>query len=216
MNKFCAAIKLTVFILWALVLASVQWIFLFFVKGPASYFLPQIFHAGCAKILNIKFTITGTPVKGRQVFFVSNHLSHFDIFVLGSLLRASFVAKEEVEHWAVFGFLANLQQTAYISRASSNAIKAKNHIEAMIESGKSIILFPEGTSTRGESVLDFKSTLFTLPLQYADKGMAIQPITIVLKTVDGKQADTKELRIFMHGIAIIRSKCHLMSGTLCR
>ena len=126
-------------------------------------------------------------------FFVGNHLSHFDIFVIG-WLKASFLAKEEIATWPVFGFLTKLQQTAFISRSAKDAAKVKNNVDAMIDEGKNLIMFPEGTSTRGDTVLDFKSSLFSLALAHADRGFVLQPFTIILHKVDGRKSDTQELK----------------------
>ncbi len=194
MRTFLAFVKLALFAVWSLFCIPLQLAALQFTNGPGAYYVPVLWHAGVLKIFRLRVRVKGQPVTGKQVFFVGNHLSHFDIFALGSLIRASFVAKEEVGQWAGIGFLANLQQTAYISRASGQANVARNNIQRMIEDGKSIVLFPEGTSTRGTSVLDFKSSLFSLPLQFAGRGLVIQPFTILLREVDGKTADTKELQ----------------------
>lgn len=194
MRSIVAILKLIAMALASLLTAPIQYLLLIFVKGKSSYIVPTIWHTLIAKSLGLKFNLIGQPAHNQQVFFVGNHLSHFDIFILGSLLKASFVAKEEIAKWPLIGFLSRLQQTAFISRSSGQASQASNSIRSMIDQGKSIILFPEGTSTRGETVLDFKSSLFSLPLEYASKGLKIQPFTFRLLTVDGKPADTQYLQ----------------------
>src|SRR4051812_12273711 len=46
------------------------------------------------RILGIRVSIEGTPVKG-PVLFVSNHISWYDIPVLQSIIPTGFVAKAE-------------------------------------------------------------------------------------------------------------------------
>ena len=48
--------------------------------------------------------------------FVANHISWADIPVLGGVLDAAFVAKSEVEGFALVGWLANLARTVYVDR----------------------------------------------------------------------------------------------------
>lgn len=194
MRKLIAGLKLAGMGLVSLLTIPPQFLIMALTKGKAAYYLPQLWHKTVSKILGLKVEFIGAAISDQQVFFVGNHLSHFDIFILGSKIRASFVAKEELGKWPFIGMLCRLQQTALISRASGQASQATNSVKNMIDLGKSIILFPEGTSTRGDSVLDFKSSLFSLPLDYADKGLKIQPFTIRLLTVNDKPADTIELK----------------------
>ena len=161
-------------------------------KGNASYFIPQLWHKAMCRILNIRVRFSGKPVAASQAFFIGNHLSHYDIFALGSRLRASFVAKNDLENSPVVKFMCELQQTAFISRSSSAAATASSNVRTMLDEGKSVILFPEGTSTRGDTVLDFKSTLFSLPIEYAGKGVRIQPFTQIVRAIDGIKPVTKE------------------------
>lgn len=194
MRELASIIKLSAFAIWCLIAIPFQAIVLKFAKGKTSYVIPQFWHKYVCRIFGLNFEIIGKPVKKRQVFFVGNHLSHFDIFILGSIIRASFVAKDDLAKSPVVAFFCRLQQTAFISRSSGQASAVRNNIQEMLDKGKSIILFAEGTSTRGETVLPFKSSLFSLPLAYAEKGLQIQPFTIKLLEVDGKPADSKELR----------------------
>ena len=189
-----SAFKLSLMALVSISLIPCQMLVMAFSKGKAAYFFARLWHKAVCAILGIKVEFIGKPATHSQIFFVGNHLSHFDIFILASKLKASFVAKEDLANSPVVNFFCKLQQTALISRSSSQAAKVSNNVKSMLDSGKDIILFPEGTSTRGETVLDFKSSLFSLPLEYAPKGIKIQPFTIKLLRVDGKPAITKELQ----------------------
>lgn len=125
---------------------------------------------------------------------MSNHLSYLDIPVLGSLIRSSFVAKSEVEAWPLFGFLSKLQQTEFIQRKRSQARNQKSVLQSRIESGESLIVFPEGTSTDGQTVLPFKSSLFSLAFPEDKSDIYVQPITIKIKSINGKPVQNQETR----------------------
>lgn len=192
MRSAIAALKITAFALWCLAVVPPQYIFLLLHKGQGAYALPHIWQRGVCWIFRLKVRTEGTPNKNGQTIYVSNHLSYLDIPVIGSTLRASFVAKNDVASWPVFGFLSRMQQTAFISRTSKDASKEKNTLEGMMHDGKSLIIFPEGTSTDGRDVLPFKSSLFSLALKHANPNLMIQPFTLQLDLVEGHTPATQD------------------------
>jgi 1-acyl-sn-glycerol-3-phosphate acyltransferase len=91
---------------------------------------------------------------------VCNHLSYLDILVLAALAPCVFVAKQEVKSWPVFGWFAQLGGTVFVRRERrSQAAQTVDEIELVLRSGQLVILFPEGTSSSGDTVLPFKSSL---------------------------------------------------------
>ncbi len=184
MDTIRGIFKLMLFAMLVILVVPTQGLILLITRGPFSYHLPTLWHAGVAKALGIRFTVTGTPNTGHQTLYMSNHLSYLDIPIIGGMIKASFVAKSEVEGWALFGFLATLQQTAFIQRKRSEIKKQKNSLQARIEDGQSLIIFPEGTSTDGREVLPFKSSLFSLVLFEGNDDLYIQPVSVSLLTTD--------------------------------
>lgn len=195
MRKIAAALKLSGFAGLIVAAVPLQLLLLTFCRGPASYILPNLWHKGVCRTLGIRIRVYGTPETGRQVFYVGNHLSYLDIPALGSVIRGSFVAKKDVESWPLFGFLSKLQQTAFISRSRSDASQEKNALDRMLGEGKSLILFPEGTSTDGRDVVPFKSSLFSIVLRdEVRSGLILQPFTIKLIRANGAPPDTQKIR----------------------
>ena len=148
-----------------------------FAKGDTAYVIPHLWQKGVCFIFQINVQISGTPVSGNNIIYVSNHLSYLDIPALGSILKASFVAKREVASWPVFGFLSKLQQTGFIDRRGHTAQTAKDDLQKMLQKGKNLILFPEGTSSDGRSILPFKASLFELAL-HNKMNITVQPVKI--------------------------------------
>lgn len=194
MPVLIASLKLFAFALACLIVVLTQSPVLLFTRGPGAYIVPCIWHRVVCKIFNIRFEIEGTPETNGQVLLLSNHISYLDIPVLGSVLKASFVAKKDVESWPVFGFLAKLQQTAFINRSRSAAQSESNSLSGMLSEGKSLIIFPEGTSTDGREVRPFKSSLFALPLQEEHKDLIIQTLTIRMEMVDSSEVTSQDIR----------------------
>jgi 1-acyl-sn-glycerol-3-phosphate acyltransferase len=118
------------------------------------------------------------------VVHVANHLSYLDVQVLGQRLRTRFVAKEDVRSWPLFGLLARLQQTVFISRARQRAGDVGAIVAAALADDHGLCLFPEGTSSDGSRVLPFKSSVFAPLLGVRDA--IVQPVRIELLSVDGR------------------------------
>lgn len=164
-------------------------------KGRHAYIIPHIWHKGVCAIFGIRCEVQGEPVTDRQVMYLSNHLSYLDIPLLASVLhRNSFVAKSEVSGWPVFGYLSKLQQTVFIQRSRSAAAKEAGSLDSVLHAGRNLTLFPEGTSTDGRSVIPFKSSLFSIPLQEGLEHLALQPVTISILSIDGEQPISQEVR----------------------
>ncbi|MCB1531524.1 MAG: 1-acyl-sn-glycerol-3-phosphate acyltransferase [Alphaproteobacteria bacterium] len=194
MRTLIASLKLALLVLNSLWVIPLQSLLLLFTKGPAIYILPSYWHRIAGFIFGIKPEINGAPHTGGQTLYMSNHISYLDIPLLGGVIKSSFLAKSEVKGWAVFGFLADLQRTAYIRRQRSKIAEEKNALQSRLSAGESMIIFPEGTSTSGYEVEPFKSGLFSLALNDPARNMAIQPITIRIVEVNGKPPETKEER----------------------
>jgi 1-acyl-sn-glycerol-3-phosphate acyltransferase len=92
---------------------------------------------------------------------VSNHLSYLDVLAYASIAPCVFVAKQEVQSWPVFGTFATMAGTIYVDRErrAGNA-DASVLIERALQAGVPVVLFPEGTSSDGASVLRFHSRFF--------------------------------------------------------
>ena len=118
---------------------------------------------------------------------VCNHLSYLDILVLASITPAVFVAKREVKKWPIFGWFASRGGTVFIDRERRSHVgPVTQEIEEVLKRGVLVVLFPEGTSSGGETVLPFKSSLLEPATQ------SIHPLSIGVvgyELDDGKVSD---------------------------
>jgi 1-acyl-sn-glycerol-3-phosphate acyltransferase len=116
---------------------------------------------GCRRLLRVFHT--NVSAKGNiptSGLLVSNHLGYLDILVLGALAPSIFVAKRDVRRWPVFGWFAILGGTLFADRGKRLQVGALNEkLRAILDAGALVVLFPEGTSSNGETVLPFKSSL---------------------------------------------------------
>ena len=185
MNQIRAVLIIGLIILWTMVLIPPHLI-LRAVFPSKRYALPQVFHKGIARLLRLKIVITGTPSAAQPTLFIINHISWLDIPVVGSFLKGSFVAKEEVAHYPFVGFAATLQDTIFIARTRPSVRDHKDGMKEHLENGDNIFLFPEGTSSNGFVLHDFKSAYFALAEQNSgDEPLIVQPVTLAYSKMDG-------------------------------
>lgn len=112
-----------------------------------------------ARILHVNIIVQGTP-PASPFFLVSNHLSYLDVLLYQTQMPCVFVAKSEVAHWPVIGWLARAIGTLFINRKSRrDVVRVNQEIEQALTSGDGVILFPEGTSSKGATVLPFKTAI---------------------------------------------------------
>jgi len=124
-------------------------------------------HAWCrfaCRVLGIRVRTYGSmPSSG---LLISNHLSYLDIVVLSSIRPCVFVAKRDVASWPLFGWLARVAGTIFVDRERRfSSPKAVDAIGDAIANGAVVVIFLEGTSSDGSTVLPFKSALLESAVQ---------------------------------------------------
>ena len=128
--------------------------------------------------ININFDTTKHNKKNKGVLYISNHVSWFDIICLGTILNARFIAKKEVSKMGIFGFLAKLSNTFFIDNENKNKIIEYNHlIQKKLQDGENFIIFPEGTTSDGNGIKQFKSSMLECAFDKKNQ-INIQPISI--------------------------------------
>jgi 1-acyl-sn-glycerol-3-phosphate acyltransferase len=129
-------------------------------------FREWLFRATCRRLLALlraQVRVSG-PLPEPPFLLATNHLSYVDILVLASRMPMRFVAKAEVRRWPLLGPICHGFGTIFIDRSDRRDIpRVLAEIERALGRGEGVILFPEGTSSSGESVLPFRSPLLALP-----------------------------------------------------
>ena len=131
----------------------------------------------CLWLAGLRLRVHGTPI--RQGVLAANHSSWLDILALRAVRLIYFVSKAEVANWPGVGFITRITGTIFIERRRSQAKQQEAMLRDRIQQDELLCLFPEGTSTDGLRVLDFKSSLFSA-LFKDDEGTDIQaqPVTV--------------------------------------
>jgi len=124
-------------------------------------------------ICRVQVSITGTATQAPALF-VANHMGWLDILVLGACLPVSFVAKAEVKRWPVVGWLCASADTLFVERGNLHSTaQISRSILRTLQRGRSVLLFPEGTSTDGSVVKPFRRRLFRPALEAACPTQAV-------------------------------------------
>ena len=144
---------------------------------------PIYFHKLCCRIMGIRVEVEGQLAEEDPYLVVANHSSYLDIIVLGSLIPGSFISKKEVASWPVFNILAWLQRTIFIERKRNQVNTHTKLINRRLAQKDNLILFPEGTSTDGNRVVRFKSSLFAVTTGHDE--LMIQPVSIAYSKLNG-------------------------------
>jgi 1-acyl-sn-glycerol-3-phosphate acyltransferase len=107
---------------------------------------------------------------------VANHISWLDIVGLLAVEPAAFLAKREVLDWPVFGRMAARMGTVFIDRGALRALPdGVARLAALLRSGRSVGVFPEGTTWCSPPGGQFRRAAFQAAL---DAGAPVRPLTI--------------------------------------
>jgi len=183
MKTLRAAVRVVLFVASTILLHRTWWITHFFV--PNHVYWRQVFFGAWTKsfvvISGMRIEVIGTPPK-PPFFLVTNHLSYTDISALRSVVPGVFVAKAEVASWPIGGTICRDMGTIFIDRGNRRDIpRAGEQIIERLDAGEGVIVFPEGTSGRGDRVLPFKSSF----LEFAARSrLAISYAAISYRTPD--------------------------------
>jgi 1-acyl-sn-glycerol-3-phosphate acyltransferase len=137
------------------------------------------------RIMNLRVVRVGAPAPGPALW-AANHVSWLEAVALQSVSPLCFVAKSEVGRWPVIGRIAKAAGTLFLRRGSPRAAARAAEAAALrLAEGRSVAVFPEGTSTAGDEVLAFKSALFEAP---ARLGCDVQPVSVFYPRRPGTRA----------------------------
>jgi 1-acyl-sn-glycerol-3-phosphate acyltransferase len=158
-------------------------------------------------LCGVRVSQRGTPVLQGGVLWVVNHISWLDIFVLNCVRATAFVAKSEIRHWPLIGWLAAGAGTIFIERASRHAVHKVGHaMQAHFAREQAVGLFPEGTTSSGFDLLPFYANLFEPARKAATR---IQPVALLYF----HQGRRSELAAFVGEQTLLESLWQVLSNS---
>lgn len=139
------------------------------------------------RILNVSLSIHGARPTSvvRNLIVAANHISWLDIFVINATQPARFIAKAEIRDWPIAGWLCDKSGTIFIQRARRHdTVRINDTMRNVLAEGATIGFFPEGTTTAGDKLLKFHTSLFEPAVVNA---ATIAPAAISYRTSDGER-----------------------------
>ena len=143
--------------------------------------------AKLVRIAGLRVGVAGPPppAHGEAAMIAANHISWIDIFVVMSVRPARFIAKSEIRDWPVAGWIAERAGTLFIRRARRHdTARINDRVHGALAQGDCVGLFPEGTTTEGDSLLHFHTSLFEPAVANA---ATIHPAAIRYEHADGSR-----------------------------
>ena len=156
------------------VMVPMHYLFRIFAYGSP---FPMWFLRFAARISGARVKVHGTHLK-RDVFYIANHVSWLDILSLAGACGTAFVAKAELARAPLVGWLAKMNRTVFVKREERMSVANQiNSLKEALADNWSVTVFPEGTTTDGQSLLPFKTSMLSV-LEPPPPGVMVQPVLI--------------------------------------
>jgi len=134
------------------------------------------------RVANIEVKITGSPIT-EPALWVCNHVSWMDVLILAGDNTLDFLAKSEVADWPLVGKLVQKAGTLFVDRSNKfQAYRALPELQKRIRSGTPVVVFPEGTTSDGQTTLPFKPMFYQAAVR---ESLWVQPVSLRYENPDG-------------------------------
>lgn len=176
--------------------------------------LTQAWAQKLLRILNVTLSIHGARPDddARNLYVVANHISWLDIFVINATQPSRFIAKSEIRDWPIAGWLCEAAGTLFVRRNKrSDTTRINREIHDALAAGDAVALFPEGTTTGGDRLLKFHTSLFEPAVV---NQALVAPAALRYRHNNGEAADTAIFigeTTFAQSIAAIIATRHMIA-----
>lgn len=140
-----------------------------------------------ARILGLRVTVVGEVealLAPHPKLIVSNHLSYLDVLAFSLKFRSSFVTSLEVKNSVLLGEIVTAAGCLFVDRKDRRNLGLEvAELSDALRDGLNVAIFPEATSTNGDSVIRFRRPLFNAALQ---ANVPIVPVSVNYVLVDGQ------------------------------
>jgi 1-acyl-sn-glycerol-3-phosphate acyltransferase len=115
------------------------------------------------RVAGVSIQVEGVPPAATEkaAMIAANHVSWLDMFAISSVRPTRFIAKSEIRDWPLVGWIADRAGTIFIRReARRDTARISERVHAALAQGDCVGLFPEGTTSWGDQVRKFHTSLF--------------------------------------------------------
>lgn len=136
----------------------------------------QVWSRQLLTCLGIGLVVNGEPARNGPALLMANHISWLDISALHSAGFCRFVSKADIMQWPFIGKLAIGVGSLFIERTSRrDAMRVVQHMTERLRAGDVLAVFPEGTTSDGQSLLPFHANLFQAAISAE---APVQPVSL--------------------------------------
>jgi len=105
---------------------------------------------------------TTPPQNHKARLVVANHRSPLDIILMLQCCGGSVLGRHDLEGWPLLGWAARHGNTIFVDREDPRSgVRAIREIRRRLLAGQTVIVFPEGTTCRGDDVQAFAGGAFS-------------------------------------------------------
>lgn len=179
-----ASLQVFLILLWTAVSALVGMLLMIITFNGqwVHYFEGRYFFSPVVLFLaRVKLKVTGLENLNlkKPSIYVSNHVSHLDVVCIAKAIPIGlfYIAKKELRSIPFLGQYMSLIGHIFIDRKNrEQAMISMRKAAQLINQGKSVITFPEGTRSRDGHLSIFKKGTFIIA---KEGGIDIQPIAVL-------------------------------------
>ncbi len=178
MQKIVGSIRFMLAIIYAVACILMVLLYMQWLKPENKVGVLRAWSLAFLKIVGIRLKLEGT-VYDKHCLLIANHISFIDIFGLDAIKPGRFIAKSEIADWPIFGRIAKGVDTLFIKRKSRRSILEVNEqISEALSKKQTIMLFPEGRTSVGMTLLPLRSNLIEPAVM---SGTPIQPFVLIYR-----------------------------------
>lgn len=176
-----SAIAVPLFMLYTIAISAIFILLMTLRLRRAGELIIQLWSRVFLLVPPMSYTVTGAKhvAPATQYFFLSNHLSNFDVPLLFRAIPTPirYLAKKEVYKIPVFAQALKVGGIVKIDRgAGASSYAAINEgVAKAKENGYSLIVFPEGTRSRDGELHPFKKGAFRMAIATQ---LPVVPVTV--------------------------------------
>ncbi len=123
------------------------------------------FTRAAMRILGVKLTLKGNA-HSSPALYVGNHRSLLDPIIQLNFIDAYVVAKAEVSKYPLVGRGAHETGVVFVKRESNRSrLASREAIKELLQSGKSVLIYPEGTTSNVPTTQPFRMGSFDIAFE---------------------------------------------------
>jgi 1-acyl-sn-glycerol-3-phosphate acyltransferase len=140
------------------------------------YALFRLWVEDLVRSTNVIMSVHGEPPLEHGLF-VSNHISWLDTIMLNNVKPLSFIARHDLIGWPFIGTFTQRMHSVFVDRTNKfQAYRSIPRIEERLLEGRSVVVFPESTTSDGRDVLPFYPMFYEAAVRTK---LPVQPVAIL-------------------------------------